>query len=98
MLFVPAGHVCDEDKFQYEPECHYEQHKAKYLTMVPQDLTDVLAAHVLDSTAHDYHNVHVLEKYYGKDYKRYTGTWADINIVNSKCLVKTMLSLKVFSV
>ena len=62
--------------------------------MVPQDLTDLLAAHVLDPTVHDYHNVHVLEKYYGKDYKRYTGTWADINIVNSKCLVKTMLSLR----
>ena len=94
MLFVPAGHVCDEDKFQYEPECYYEQHKAKDLIMVPQYLTDVLAAHVLSPTVHDYHNVHIPEKYYGKACKGYTGTWADINIVNSKCLVKTMLSLK----
>ena len=59
---VPAWNVYYEDKFQYEPECYYEQHKAKDLTMVPQDLTDVLAANVLDSTVHDYHNVHIPEK------------------------------------
>ena len=31
--------------------------------MVPQDLTDVLAAHVLGPTVHDYHNVHIPENH-----------------------------------